>query len=161
MTTNYIETFIAVSPDCTASRGEVPSKAGSIAQLQHQLLTAQPYHFTSDDLLFEVHAIRHAVAPEDRAQARAAFFSKPQACLRASPLVKQFGWGLHHDAESKVAAYDVATEAYRELITRKNLKIVAGMRNHRAAGLPRQAGPSGREGTHSCPAGDSSTPRPG
>lgn len=132
MTTNYVETFITVSPDSRVETALVPAKAGSIAQLQHQLLAAQPYRFTSDELLFEVHAIRNGIAPGDRERARAAFFTRPQACLRASPLVKQFGWGLHHDAESRVAAYGIETDAYRELGTRKGLRIVAGMRSYRA-----------------------------
>ncbi|VCU71865.1 hypothetical protein PIGHUM_03956 [Pigmentiphaga humi] len=134
MTTNYVATFITVSPDSTVTMGQAPSKAGSTAQIQHQLLTAQPYYFTSDELLFEVHAIRQGIAPEDRARAREAFFAKPQACLRASPLVKQFGWGVHHDADSKIAAYGIETDAYRELSTRKDLKIVAGMRSQRQPG---------------------------
>lgn len=55
-----------------------------------------------------------------------------QACLRASPLVKQFGWGLHHDEAGRVAAYGVETEEYRKLATRADLKIVTGMRRHKA-----------------------------
>ncbi|MCG2598309.1 DUF6157 family protein [Achromobacter insuavis] len=133
MTTNYTEAFITASPDSTATVGTTPTKAGSIAQIQHDLLTRQPYHYTSDDLLFEVHAIRHGIAAKDRKPAREAFFAKSQACLRASPLVKQFGWGLHHDAESKVAAYGVDTQAYRDLSARADLKIVPGMRSKRAA----------------------------
>ncbi|MBO1112216.1 DUF6157 family protein [Bordetella petrii] len=132
MTTNFVDTFITASPDSTATTGQAPKKAGSIAQIQHQLLSERPYHFTSDDLLFEVYAIRNGIAPEDRAQARDIFFAKPQACLRTSPLVKQYGWGIHHDAGAKVAAYGVDTDAYREFSTRKSLKIVAGVRSHRA-----------------------------
>ncbi len=49
-----------------------------------------------------------------------------------SPLVKQLGWGIHHDRESKIAAYGVETDAYRELSARKNLKIVAGVRSQSA-----------------------------
>lgn len=131
MTTNYANAFITASPDSRAASGQIPSKAGSIAQIQHRLLVARPYYYTSDDLLFEVHAIRNGIADAERAQARAAFFAKPQACLRASPLVKQFGWGIHHDADSKVAAYGIDTGGYRELSTRKKLKIVAGMRSRR------------------------------
>ncbi|GAA5235144.1 hypothetical protein FOZ76_23150 [Verticiella sediminum] len=132
MTTNYVDAFITASPDSTATMGQTPPRAGSIAQIQHRLLAARPYHYTSDDLLFEVHAIRNGVAPEDRAQARETFFAKSQACLRASPLVKQFGWGIHHDAESRIAAYGVETDAYCELSSRKDLKIVPGMRSQRA-----------------------------
>jgi hypothetical protein len=131
MTTNYVEIFITASPDSTATTGQSPSKIGSIAQIQHSLLMSQPYHFTSDDLLFEVHAIRNDITTEHRAQAREAFFAKSQACLRASPLVKQFGWGIHHDAQSKIAAYGIDTDAYRKFSTRTDLKIVAGMRSRR------------------------------
>ena len=46
MTTNYTEAFITVSPDSTATAGTTPTKAGSIAQIQHELLTRQPYHYT-------------------------------------------------------------------------------------------------------------------
>lgn len=95
MSTNRPNTFITVSPDSPATKGETPAKAGSVAALQYALLAAEPYAWTSDDLLFEVHARRHEIAPEERAAARHMFFAKPQACLRASPLVKTFGWGLH------------------------------------------------------------------
>ncbi len=132
MTTNYIDTFITASPDCPATRGEVPAKPGSVAALQLGLLQARPYGYTSDELLFEVHACRNGIEAGDREAARAAFFARPQACLRASPLVKQFGWGLHHDAQGRVAAYGVETDAYKAFATRPDLKQVAGMRSRRA-----------------------------
>lgn len=130
-TTNYTDTFIAVSADCPAKAGESPTKPGSIAALQLELLLRHPYELTSDDLLFEVHARRTGVAGADRAAARATFFAKPQACLRASPLVKTHGWGLHHDTQGRVAAYGVDSEAYRELAARADLNQVRGMRNRR------------------------------
>jgi len=130
-TTNYADTFIAVSADCPAAAGEAPAKPGSVAALQLELLQAQPYGLTSDELLFEVHARRHGIAADDRAAARAAFFAKPKACLRASPLVKKHGWGLHHDGEGRVAAYRRESDAYRELSLRTDLKQVAGMRSAR------------------------------
>jgi hypothetical protein len=131
-TTNYSETFIAVASDCPATRGETPSKPGSIAAIQLELLQANPYAIDSDDLLFEVHARRTGITDADRAAARAAYFAKPQACLRASPLVKRHGWGLHHDAQGRVAAFGVESDAYRELAARADLKQVAGMRGRRA-----------------------------
>lgn len=74
----------------------------------------------SDELLFEVHARRKGVPAPDRAAEREVFFAKAQACLRASPLVKQYGWGLHHDAEGKVAAYGVGRAEYDELSRRSD-----------------------------------------
>jgi len=132
MTTNYQDTFITASSDSKATTGTVPTKVGSIAQLQYELLSAQPYGLTSDDLLFAVHAARNAVSDAEREIARAAFFAKPQACLRASPLVKQYGWGLHHDGDGKVAAYAIETDDYREFSARADLKQVAGIRSKRA-----------------------------
>ena len=87
MTTNYRNTFIAVSPDTAAQRGEEPRDPDSIAGITYALLRAHPYALTSDDLLFEIHARRRGVPDGDRARGRAAFFARPQACLRASPLV--------------------------------------------------------------------------
>ncbi len=131
-TTNYTETFITVSPDTTAQAGTIPPKTGSVAQLQYVLLAEAPYTLTSDDLLFEVFARRNAIAEADRREARAAFFSKPKACLRASPLVKQFGWGVHHDAEGRVAIHGVGTDRYEELVAREDVKKRPGMRSERA-----------------------------
>ncbi|MEI7025361.1 DUF6157 family protein [Paenibacillus sp. y28] len=38
------------------------------------------------------------------------FFSKPKACLRTSPLVKKYGWGLGFDAAGKIALLGADTE---------------------------------------------------
>ena len=130
-TTNYFDTFITVSPDCPARAGETPAKSGTVAALQLELLQARPYGLTSDELLFEVHARRHGIADADRPTARAALFGKPQACLRASPLVKKHGWGLHHHGQGRMAAFGVETDSYRKLAARKDLKQVVGMRSTR------------------------------
>jgi hypothetical protein len=131
-TTNYIDTFIAVSPDCPVQSGRLPAKAGSVAAIELELLSARPYQLTSDDLLFEVHLRRSGIRPDDDRQAREAFFARPKACLRASPLVKLHGWGLHHDARGHVAAHGMETETYRKLMADSALEIVPGMRSRRA-----------------------------
>ncbi|TFI57404.1 hypothetical protein E2493_15095 [Sphingomonas parva] len=127
MTTNYLDTFIAVSPDCPSTSGVLP-REGTVAALQLDLLRARPYALTSDDLLFEVHVRRSG----GEAMERAAFFARAQACLRASPLVKQHGWGLHHDGEGRVAAYPVDSDDYARLLADPSLKQVRGMRSRRA-----------------------------
>ncbi|WP_210210450.1 DUF6157 family protein [Methylocystis hirsuta] len=130
--TNYHNVFITVSADCPATAGIEPANGNSVGGLQYALLRGEPYSFTSDDLLFEVFARRNGIEDHKREIARAAFFSKPQACLRASPLAKQYGWGLHHDERGRVAVYGVETEAYRKLAARDDLKLVPGMRNRRS-----------------------------
>ena len=132
MTTNYRQTFITASPDCPVTQAQREPRAGTVAALQLKLLLAAPYTRTSDDLLFEVHAIRHGIAPADLSDARRAFETKSKACLRASPLVKTHGWGLHHDKDSQVAAIAIDDPAYARLAAEPKLKVVAGMRNARA-----------------------------
>ena len=130
-TTNYINSFITVSPDSTAQMGWAPDKPGSVAARQYQMIASAPYRHTSDDVIFTVYADRREIAALDRDAARVAFFAKGQACLRASPLVKTYGWGVHHDAEGCVALYGVETAEYANLRDDPTLEIVVGMRSRR------------------------------
>jgi len=123
-TTNYRDTLITVSADCPVPGGTIPEKPGTIATVQHALL-AEPYKLTSDDLLFETHRARGGE------KSRAEFFAKPQACLRASPLVKQFGWGIHHDGDGRVALVDPQGADYRRLLGDTSVKKTPGMRSKR------------------------------
>jgi Family of unknown function (DUF6157) len=132
MTTNYSNTFIAVAPDSAASAGTEP-KPGTAAAVQLTLLRERPYGYTSDDLMFEAHARRNAIPETDNDAERAAFFARPHACLRASPLVKRYGWGLHHDGRGRVAAYGVETSEYRQLAADHEIKQTRGMRGKRAS----------------------------
>ena len=131
MTTNYTNTFIAVSPDTHATEGSAP-KPGTVAAAMLEAMLERPYAMTSDELLFAVEAERKAIPDQMREAAWAAFAARPMACLRASALVKTYGWGLHHDENAKVAAYSMGTEAYRKYASDGDLKQVSGMRSRRA-----------------------------
>jgi hypothetical protein len=76
------------------------------------MIATAPYKHTSDDVIFTVWADRRDVPAADREAARAEFFSKGQACLRASDLGKRYGWGVHSDAEGRVALVGVGTPEY-------------------------------------------------
>jgi hypothetical protein len=109
-TTNCFNTFIRVAEDCPARTGEEPPlRAGSrtLAGLQYRMIAQAPYKYTSDDVVFATSAPgRQLDAKATRKQrdlARSEFFSRGQACLRASGLGKRFGWGIHADAEGRVA----------------------------------------------------------
>lgn len=132
-TTNYTNTFIEVSEDCRTERGEEPPIAEnlSIAGLHYRLLVEEPYTRTSDDVLFETHALRKGIDPKD-ADARAEFFSKGQACLRSSPISKRYGWGTHHDAEGRVALVARDSEQYARLAADPSLTHTRAMRSSRA-----------------------------
>lgn len=85
---NYLNTFIAVAPDTSAKAGTVPPEQGGKKSIA-------------------LHVRRRGISATDikanRSQLWQDFFSKPMACMRASPLPKPFGWGLHFDAAGKVA----------------------------------------------------------
>jgi hypothetical protein len=134
-TTNYTGTFIQVADDCpvqVAQQPPVGGKAPTVAALQYALISDDPYGLTSDDVLFEVHATRQAIPAGDRAEARAEFFAKDQACLRASPLGKRYGWGIHHDADSHVALVALGSDEYGALAADPTVKQLKAMRSKRA-----------------------------
>lgn len=117
--TNYQDTFIAVAADCPATQGTPPPESAtpSAALLAYRMIQSQPYALTSDDVLFGVFADRNKLPAAQHEAARAAFFSKPQACLRASDLGKRYGWGIHSNAQGRVALVGVETEAYRAFLS--------------------------------------------
>ena len=131
-TTNYRNTLITVSPDTSADQARIPDRPGTIAALQYELLANHPYAMTSDDLIFEVHAIRSGIDEAKRQEARTQFFSRGQACLRSSPLVKQFGWGIHHDVCGRISLVAVESPEYAALVERSDVSVVSGMRSKRA-----------------------------
>lgn len=134
-TTNYASTFIQIADDCPVDEAETPpesAKGPTIASLQHALIVAHPYEYTSDDVLFETYAARNAVPAEERDAARAAFFAKDQACLRASPLGKRWGWGIHSDEEGRVALVPLGSDEYEEKAGDESLTQLKAMRSKRA-----------------------------
>lgn len=134
-TTNYTDTFIAVAEDCPVTEAEIPgarTDKPSVAAMQFELLNGHPYEYTSDDLLFIVHALRNEIPKSEWKEARAQFFSKGQACLRASPLAKRYGFGVHHDAEGRVAIVPIGSKEYKTFSADKKLNQVKAMRSKRA-----------------------------
>ena len=133
-TTNYTDTFIEVSEDTKVNSGTIPGARGmqkTIAEIQYELLTKNPYKFTSDDIIFQVHAIRNDLTKAEQKQARAQFFSKGQPCLRTSPITKTYGFGVHADSNGKVAVYGMETKEYEKFQNDPKLKKVKAMRNSR------------------------------
>jgi hypothetical protein len=135
---SYSQTFIRVSPDTKATAGTLPpEKAGArtVAGWQHALLGEHPYQFTERELYFRVHCHRHGISDAEAKKRRDAIlaevFAKPQACLRASPLPKNYGWGVHYDDQGRIAIVGMETAAYRELST-SPLKQLDAMRSKRA-----------------------------
>lgn len=130
-TTNYVDTFIEVAEDTKADHGTKPLSKGdkkTIAEIQYELIANNPYKFTSDDVLFQVFADRNDLTKAEQKKAREEFFSKGQACLRASPLTKTYGFGVHCDGDGKVALYGVETDKYQKFLSNAKVKKVKAMR---------------------------------
>jgi len=133
-TTNYQNTFITVADDCPVVAGEIPPMRGdkkSVANIQFELVSKNPYRFTSDDVLFQVYAERNDLTEGEWKQEWKLFFSKGQPCLRASPLTKRYGWGVHSDSNGKIAIYGRETEEYAQFVNGEDVKIVKAMKSSR------------------------------
>lgn len=132
-TTNYSSTFIEVADDCKVQAGTIPPQKPerTIAQIQYDLISKNPYKFTSDDVIFAAYAEKNKVDASRFEEERRKFFSKGQACLRASPLGKTYGWGIHSDEVSKVAIYGKSSKEYKQYSTDKSLKHLKAMKNSR------------------------------
>jgi len=140
----YRETFISVAEDCRALTGEAPPARGStptVAVIQHAMLTSRPGHWTQEDVLL-------ASSPELRTREDATsleqlpvdelrrlmddYFAQPRACLRASPLPKTYGWGLHYDEQGRITLHAVDSEEYARLSSDDSLTQLKAMRSRRA-----------------------------
>lgn len=135
---DYFNTFIRVATDCPVTHGVEPRRANrvTVAIRQFALLHGHPYELTSEDVLFESSKVRQDLGESASAAAvaaaRAAFFSRPVACMRASPLPKRFGWGLHLDEQGRIALVALGTEEYKRLAGDPALVQVAAFRTSRA-----------------------------
>lgn len=130
-TTNYLNTFIEVAEDSTAIEGQVPrskSDSKTVAEIQYELIAPHPYKYTSDDVVFQVYATRNDLTRSEHKAARELFFSKGQPCLRASPLTKKFGFGIHANEEGKIALYEVNSPEYQAFLKNPDIKKVKAMR---------------------------------
>jgi hypothetical protein len=135
-TTNYFDTFIEVAEDCPVKQAEVPAlKNGekTVVFLLYELISAHPYQYTSDDVIFSVYAKKSGITSEKLPDERQRFFSKGQPCLRSSSLTKRYGWGVHSDKDGRVAIYPVGSGEYEALRHNSALKHLKGMRTKKTS----------------------------
>ena len=131
--TNYYNTFIEVADDCPVTKAEIPPEKSTktAANLQFEMVKDHPYHYTSDEVLFKVFAMKREIGEAQMTTEKENFFSKGQPCFRSSPLPKRYGWGVHSNAEGKVALYAVESAEYEKLSNDKNLEHLKAMRSKR------------------------------
>jgi hypothetical protein len=133
-TTNYKNAFIEVAEDCKLEVAEIPPQKGekkTVANYQFEMIYNEPYQFTSDEVIFKIHAIRKEISSAFLEEAREQFFSKGQPCFRASILAKRYGWGFHFDENQKVAIYPMESEEYQGFVNDADLEHRKAMRSKR------------------------------
>ncbi len=136
---NPVNQFIEIAPDCELKRAIAPQKRSgkpTIATIEYDLLSSHPYRFNLEELKFEVE-VRRKEIPEaelrvERQTLWDAFFSRPHACMRASPLTKKYGWGAHYDEQGRIAICPVESDEYQRFVHDRSIKKFYAMRNKRA-----------------------------
>ena len=132
--------FVRVAPDCKATAAVVPVPKGgkdTVPVIQHRLLTTEPYSFTLEDLIYETHVLRLGLtAAEAKARKKEIWrelFAKSHACMRASALPKQYGWGVHYDDRGRLALVPVESAEYRRFAAGEveGVEVTQAMRTRR------------------------------
>lgn len=131
--TNYYNTLIEIAEDSKLKIGTKPpvKSKKTIAEMQFELISNNPYKFTSDDVLFYVYAEKNGVDKKEFKKKREEFFSKGQPCFRASPLTKMYGFGVHSNNEGKIALFGIETEKYKKLVADKVTKKIKAMKTNK------------------------------
>jgi hypothetical protein len=132
---NYYDTLIEVADDCPAGEAQVPTARGgkrTKAVVEYELLADHPYAYTEQDIAFEVYAAVREIPAAKRSQEREEFLRKGHPHLRVSQLPKRYGWGIHNDAEGKIALIAVESPDYERLLHDPQITKVKAFRSSRA-----------------------------
>lgn len=131
---SYKNTLITISEDSKVSSAKVPvikNEKPTIAYIEHDVINNNTYKFTQEDVQFKTYLTKNQMEAENSAELREQFFSKSKACFRASPLVKNYGWGIHYNNQGKIAIFDVNSEMYNQLLKQDDITKLKGMRSKR------------------------------
>jgi hypothetical protein len=132
---NYYDTLIEVADDCPATKGHVPEARGGKKTkplVEYELLVKRPYTYTEEDVAFGVYAVLHDVPKAAWPKAREKFLSKGHPHLRVSALAKRYGWGIHNNAEGKIALIAVESPEYKRLMKDPRTSKIKAFRSKRA-----------------------------
>ncbi|MDP9430929.1 MAG: DUF6157 family protein [Actinomycetota bacterium] len=105
-----------------------------MAAVQYAMLAADPGRWTQEDVLLASSPGvrgRTDLGEQELEQLRVEYFAQPGACLRASPLPKTLGWGLHIDADGRITLHAVDSDSYARLSRDPGLTQLRAMRSKR------------------------------
>ena len=132
---NYHDTLIEVADDCPATEAQVPHARGAEktkAVVEYELLIKHPYTYNEEDIAFQVYAALHGIPKATWPTERKKFLSKGHPHLRVSPLAKGYGWGMHNNADGKIALIAVESPAYKQLLDDPGTIKIKAFRSSRA-----------------------------
>ena len=130
----YTNTFITIAEDCPATTAQNPARGKDTrtrAEIEYDLLTSKPYSYDHMQFTHLVHT-QHKAQSGDTPQTYSDFHAKGQPCMRASALVKRYGFGAHYDADGRIALYGMDSDEYAGFCDSGATKLLKGMRNRRA-----------------------------
>jgi len=116
---NYYNTLIEIAEDSPAAKAEVPKPKGGKKTkpvIEYEMIANHPYKYTEEDIAFETYAVLHNIPKAIWPKERQTFLSKGHPHLRVSALAKRYGWGIHNNAEGKVALIAVNSLKYKKLM---------------------------------------------
>ncbi len=118
-----VEELITIASDSDATHAIVPPahESKTIHRIGYEVLTENPYRFTEPEFQHEVHVVRRG-----RPDLRIESYN-----IRRSPLAKQFGWGIHRDANGKLALIACESEEYQRLLADPKVKKTPAFRSAR------------------------------
>jgi hypothetical protein len=131
---NYYDTLIEVPDDCPVTEAQVPQARGgkkTKAVVEYELLVEQPYKYTEEDIAFETYAVLHDIPKAIQPRERKKFLSKGHPHLRVSALAKRYGWGIHNNAEGKIALIAVESPLYNQLLNDPHTTKIKAFRSSR------------------------------
>src|SRR6266566_2703217 len=89
-------------------------------------------HTPKKTLPFEVYAVLHDIPKGSRPKEREQFLRKGHPHLRVSALAKRYGWGIHNNAERKIALVAVESPEYKRLMKDPRTTKIKAFRSRRA-----------------------------
>jgi hypothetical protein len=135
MSMNYYDTLIEVADDCPVSEAQVPQARGAKKTkpvVEYEMLAKHPYKYTEEDIAFETYAVLQDIPKAIWPKERQKFLSKGHPHLRVSALPKRYGWGIHNNAEGKIALIAVESPEYKQLMNDPGITKIRAFRSKRA-----------------------------
>jgi Family of unknown function (DUF6157) len=132
---NYHDTLIEVADDCPATEAQVPQARGgkkTKAVIEYELLVKHPYAYTEEEIAFQVYAVLHDIPKASQPKEREEFLGKGHPHLRVSALAKRYGWGMHNNAEGRIALVAVESPKYKRLLGDPRITKIKAFRSTRA-----------------------------